>query len=125
MAQLSIGINVLAPAPLFPLIMDEYSLDRSTVSILVAVMALMLAVGNVPSGFLAARFGIHRTFAVGAFLMSAGTRFTVILRRGNSQPELRIAALTRSLASCTAVSGSPTIVKEGSPGEISTSTSTM
>ena len=72
MAQLSIGINVLAPAPLFPLIMDEYSLDRSTVSILVAVMALMLAVGNVPSGFLAARFGIHRTFAFGAFLMSVG-----------------------------------------------------
>ena len=73
MAQLSIGINVLAPAPLFPLIMDEYSLDRSTVSILVAVMGLMLAVGNVPSGFLAARFGIHRTFAFGAFLMSVGT----------------------------------------------------
>ena len=72
MAQLSIGINVLAPAPLFPLIMDEYGLDRSTVSILVAVMGLMLAVGNVPSGFLAARFGIHRTFAFGAFLMSVG-----------------------------------------------------
>ena len=72
MAQLSIGINVLAPTPLFPLIMEEYGLDRSTVSILVAVMGLMLAVGNVPSGFLAARFGIHRTFAFGAFLMSVG-----------------------------------------------------
>ena len=72
MAQLSIGINVLAPAPLLPLIMEEYSLDRSTASILFVVMALMLAVGNVPSGFLAARFGIHRTFAFGAFLMSVG-----------------------------------------------------
>ena len=71
-AQLSIGINVLAPAPLFPFIMEEYGLDRGSVSILVALMALVLAVGNVPSGFMASRFGVYRTFAVGSFLMSAG-----------------------------------------------------
>lgn len=71
-AQLSIGINVLAPAPLFPFIMEEYGLDRGSVSVLVAVMALVLAVGNVPSGFMAARFGVYRTFALGSFLMSAG-----------------------------------------------------
>ena len=33
-------------------------------------------------------------------------------------PELRIAARTRSLASWTAVSGSPTIVKEGNPLQV-------
>jgi hypothetical protein len=34
---------------------------------------------------------------------------------GKVRPELRIAARTRSLASFTAVSGSPTMVKAGSP----------
>jgi len=42
---------------------------------------------------------------------------------GNAKPEFLIAALTRSRDSCTAVSGRPTIVKHGIPGEISTSTS--
>ena len=43
---------------------------------------------------------------------------------GKVQPEFRIADRTRSLASCTAISGRPTMVKEGSPGDMSTSTST-
>ena len=46
-------------------------------------------------------------------------------RCGNSKPEFLMAARTRSRASCTAVSGSPTMVKAGRPGAMSTSTSTM
>ena len=72
LVQLCIGINILAPAPLFPLIMDDFALDRSTVSLLIALVALMLAVGNVPSGFLAARFGLHKTVFAGTVLMSVG-----------------------------------------------------
>jgi hypothetical protein len=41
------------------------------------------------------------------FFRSAGARFTVIRRSGNSQSLLRRAARTRSLASWTAVSGNP------------------
>ncbi|GAH95245.1 unnamed protein product, partial [marine sediment metagenome] len=52
-------------------------------------------------------------------------RLTTIRFIGKVQPEFRIAARTRSLASWTAVSGKPTIVNEGKPGEISTSTSTI
>jgi len=58
-----------------------------------------------------------------SFLMSAGARLTVILREGSSQFEFRIAARTRSLASCTAVSGSPTMANAGRPPPTSTSTS--
>ena len=43
---------------------------------------------------------------------------------GNSAPEFLIAARTRSLDSCTDESGRPTILNRGTPGEISTSTST-
>ena len=51
-----------------------------------------------------------------AFLRSAGARFTVIRRSGNSKPELSSAARTRSRDSCTAASGRPTIVNAGRPG---------
>ena len=68
---------------------------------------------------------IGRSYAGPAFLRSAGARLTVIRRIGNSHPEFLMAARTRSRASCTAASGRPTIVKAGSPGEISTSTSTI
>ncbi len=45
--------------------------------------------------------------------------------QGNSKSEFRIAVRTRSRLSRTLVSGSPTTVKDGSPGETSTSTRTM
>src|SRR5437762_6795526 len=54
----------------------------------------------------------------------AGARFTVILRTGNSKPQFRSAASTRSRLSRTAASGSPTIEKVGSPAPRSASTST-
>jgi len=48
-----------------------------------------------------------RSKPVPSFRRSAGARFTVTRRSGNSNPALRIAARTRSRASWTAVSGSP------------------
>ena len=45
--------------------------------------------------------------------------------QGNSKSEFRIAVRTRSRLSRTLVSGSPTTVKDGRPGETSTSTRTM
>ena len=55
---------------------------------------------------------------------SAGARLIVILRAGKVNPVCRIAARTRSLASCTAASGKPTTVTAGNPCARSTSTST-
>ena len=52
----------------------------------------------------------------------AGARLTVMRFRGNRYPELRRAVRTRSRASLTAVSASPTISKPGSPRARSTST---
>ncbi len=48
----------------------------------------------------------------------------MIRRAGNSYPEFRIAACTRSRASRTDASASPTIANPGSPGLMSTSTVT-
>ena len=54
----------------------------------------------------------------------AGARLATMRRRGNSKPQLASAARTRSRASRTAASGSPTTEKAGSPRWTSTSTRT-
>src|SRR5580698_8400269 len=67
---------------------------------------------------------IGRSKAEPSLRMSAGARLTVILRLGNSKPELRSADFIRSKASRTAPSASPTMRKLGTPALISSSTST-
>ena len=54
----------------------------------------------------------------------AGARLIVMRFCGNSKPELVIAERTRSRASRTALSASPTIVKAGRPTRMSASTQT-
>ena len=49
------------------------------------------------------------------FGSDAGSRLTVMRRFGHVSPELTSAARTRSRASCSAVSGSPTRLRPGSP----------
>ena len=78
------------------------------------------AAGSCPDAISSAT-AIGRSYAGPALGRSAGAIFTVMRRIGNSQPELRIAARTRSRASCTAVSGNPTMLKRGKPGDMSTS----
>ena len=57
------------------------------------------------------------------FGSAAGDKLTVIFVLGHSPPLLSTAALTRSRACCTAVSGRPTIVVPGNPLPMSASTS--
>ncbi len=57
-----------------------------------------------------------------ALRRSAGARLTVIRRGGWTKPAFRRAPRTRSRASWSAASASPTMVKPGSPGATSTST---
>ena len=65
-----------------------------------------------------------RSYTVPSLRRSAGERLTVIRETGNLQPTLRMAARTRSLASLTAASGSPTSSKAGRPPARSHSTRT-
>ena len=64
------------------------------------------------------------SYPVPSLRTSAGARLTVTRLSGNVYPLLRTAARTRSRASCTATSGSPTTLKPGNPWAMSTSTST-
>ena len=67
---------------------------------------------------------IGRSNPVPSFFRSAGARLTVVRRAGSENPELTIAAETRSRLSFTAPAGSPTTLNHGSPWAQSTSTDT-
>lgn len=68
----SVGLIWMAPGPLFPMIMEDYSIDRVTVSLATAIVSLNMAIFAIPAGIIANRVGLKKTFAVGAFLMASG-----------------------------------------------------
>ena len=65
-----------------------------------------------------------RSNPVPSLRRSPGARFTVTCRAASSSPAFRIAACTRTFASCTALVASPTMWMPGIPPPASTSTST-
>ena len=70
--HIGIGLNFIAPAPLFPIIMEHYDINRSTVSLLVAAVTVILTVFVIPGGILAARIGPRKAIALGGLLMTVG-----------------------------------------------------
>jgi len=67
-AHFSMGINVFVVAPLFPLIIDDFGVNRTTVSLLVALALLIHACFGLPGGVIVVRFGLKRMYFV-AWLM--------------------------------------------------------
>ncbi len=67
---------------------------------------------------------IGRSKWLPSFGRSAGAMLTVMRRAGSASPDASSAARTRSRASDTALSGSPTTLNAGSPGATCTCTST-
>ncbi len=65
---------------------------------------------------------IGKSYKAPSFFKSAGERFIIIFFMGKLYPLLIIAAFTLCLDSFIALSGKPTIVKEGRPLEICAST---
>ncbi len=70
--NMSTGLNFLAPTPLFPLIMEDYGLNRGTVSLLVVAVAVVFTVFLIPGGLIVAKLGPRKTIAIGGFLVAAG-----------------------------------------------------
>lgn len=82
---ISLGLSWMAIASLFPRLMEEFQVSRAAISLLTSVVALMSAVFTLLGGIIAAKIGLKKTFAIGAFAMSAGlltplsSNFTVLL----------------------------------------------
>ena len=65
----SIGLNFFVVAPLLPLIVDDYGINRVTASLLI-VLALLIHSGfGLPGGVIVVRFGLKRIYTVSWFLM--------------------------------------------------------
>ena len=71
--QIAAGLNVFAPAPLFPLIVEDYGLGKGVLSLLVVAVTLVLTAFLIPGGLIVARLGLRKAIAVSGFLMAAGT----------------------------------------------------
>tara|TARA_B100001123_G_C15336206_1_gene1032905 strand:+ start:769 stop:1971 length:1203 start_codon:yes stop_codon:yes gene_type:complete len=70
--QISLGLNFMAPTPLFTLIMDDYGINRGLVSLLISAPIIVLTISLLPSGILIAKIGSKRAMVIGGLLMSSG-----------------------------------------------------
>ena len=68
--QVGMGMNFLAVAPLFPLIVDDFGVDQATVGLLVSASSLAVALALLPGSVLAGRLGSRTALALGGLCMS-------------------------------------------------------
>ena len=67
-----LGMNWASAGPLIPLLIETFGMSRSAAGWYASIAPLSIAVVSLPINMIVARLGLNKTFAVGAFLMSAG-----------------------------------------------------
>jgi MFS family permease len=72
LVRVCVGLIWASAGPLLPLMMQEYNINRGTVSWYVSSVPIIMAILTVPVGIVGARRGLKKTFAAGAFLQAAG-----------------------------------------------------
>ena len=68
-----LGMNWASAGPLIPLLIETFGMSRSAAGWYASIAPLSIAIVSLPINMIVARLGLNKTFAVGAFLMSAGT----------------------------------------------------
>ena len=107
----SMGLSFLAVAPLFPLIIDAYEVNRATASLLVGVTTLGVAIAIVPCSILAARLGTRWSVALGGLLMSS----MALAPLAESFAVLLLARVGFALGAATTLSAIPPVVMRWFP----------
>lgn len=69
---LSIGLTGMAMPPLFPILMEEYHVNRTTIGLLQSVLPLTGSFFNILSAIVVARIGLRKAFLAIAIFMSVG-----------------------------------------------------
>ena len=69
--QIGMGLNFMSPTPLFTVIMSDYDIGRSSVSLLISATIIVVTVALLPGGVLIAKIGSKRAMTIAGFLMSA------------------------------------------------------
>ncbi|PKB72991.1 MAG: hypothetical protein BZY75_04115 [SAR202 cluster bacterium Io17-Chloro-G7] len=68
--HLALGMNLFSASPVLPLIIDEYSISRSSAGLMVTLALLFAAVFGLPGGVIISRIGVRRAFTIGFWLMA-------------------------------------------------------
>lgn len=68
-AFFSVGLNFFVVAPLLPVIIDDFEINRATASLLISLALLIHAFFGLPGGILAVRFGLKRMYLISWFLI--------------------------------------------------------
>ena len=89
--HVALGLNLFAPAPLFPLIRDDYLLSRGAVSLLMVMVFLAFTIFLIPGGLIAAKLGTKRAIIIIiSYLMAAGV-FAVVTSNFAALLPIRVA----------------------------------
>ena len=70
LVNLSLGLSFFAVAPVTPLIMEDYGINRSTASLLIGLVILVQSGFAIPAGMLVGRVGLKKLIGI-AWLLSA------------------------------------------------------
>ncbi len=104
--QFAMGLSFLAVAPLFPPIVAAFHVDNATVSLLVGVSSLTLAIALVPASVLAARLGSKWSLVLGGVLMGA----TGLSMLATSFPLLLATRVSFALGAAINLSATPAVI---------------
>ena len=70
LVNLALGLNLFNASPLFPLIIEDYSISRATAGLMVTLALLIAAGFGLPGSVIIARMGTRRAFMIGWALLS-------------------------------------------------------
>ena len=72
-AHLALGLNLFGIAPLLPLVIEDYGINRVAAGLLVSLPMLVGAAFGIPGGILVARIGVRRATLIGWVAMAVLT----------------------------------------------------
>ncbi|MEI6664625.1 MAG: MFS transporter [Chloroflexota bacterium] len=106
LVQFGMGLGFLSPAPLFPLIIDEYDVSRAAASLLVGGTSLGVALALVPASILPARIGTRWAVTLGGVLLAS----MLLTPLANSFAMLLVLRILFSLGAAVLLSALPAVV---------------
>ena len=106
LVQFGMGLGFLSPAPLFPLIIDEYDVSRAAASLLVGGTSLGVALALVPASILPARIGTRWAVTLGGALLAS----MLLTPLANSFVALLVLRILFSLGAAVLLSALPAVV---------------
>ena len=69
LANLGFGLNLFAPSPILPLLIEDYGISQATAGLFVALPLLIASMFGLPGGVILARLGVKRSLTAGYWLL--------------------------------------------------------